>query len=51
MNDIIIEQNGKNTILQIDKENNISEIKVVFNNYKVEIMEIKFYKKNGSKGN
>lgn len=45
MREIILEQNGKNTILQIDKEiNNIKEIRVLFKDYKVSEMQVNFYK-------
>lgn len=43
MKEIIIEQNGKYTSLQIDKEiENIKEIRLIFKDYKVEQMEVNF---------
>lgn len=45
MKNIVVEQNGKNTSLQIDNElNNLKEIRLIFKDYKVEQMEVKFYK-------
>jgi len=44
MNKIEVEQNGKYTSLQIDKEiDNIKEIRLSFKDYKVSEMEVKFY--------
>lgn len=44
MNKIEVEQNGKNTILQIEEIENIKEIRLSFKDYKVEQMEVNFYK-------
>lgn len=45
MNNIVVEQNGKNTSLQIDREiDNIKEIRLSFKDYKVQEMQVEFFK-------
>lgn len=45
MNNIVVEQNGKNCVLQIDKQiNNIKEVRILFKGYDVQEMQVEFFK-------
>lgn len=43
MNNIVVEQNGKNCTLQIEQINTIKAVRVLFKGYEVQEMQVEFY--------